>query len=115
MSTERLSEGDLSRIREHLERAKVLPEEGRSPSWELWTEQAREHLERLLEQAEAESAAAGGTFADRLRQALELRILTELKGRAALTADTTAESLSVHVLPAGVWVDVRLKIGRWQQ
>lgn len=115
MTTERLSEGDLARMREHLAQAKVFEEDGYGPAVRPWIEQARGHLEQLLEQAEAELQAAGGGLAARIRQALEERILREVRGRAELTVDTTAESLGVHVLPSGVVVDVRLKIGRWQQ
>ncbi len=109
-----LNEGEIERMKEHLGRAKVLPEI-ESPSWELWVQEARQNLDVLLELAEGQLALAGGTFADKLRQALEERILKELRGRAVLTNDTKAESVSVQVMPAGVWVDVRLKVGRWQQ
>ena len=111
-----LNEGEIERMREHLGRAKALAAvEIQSPSWELWVQEAREHLDKLLEVADAQLAATGGTFAEKLRQALEERILAELRGRAVLTNDVTAESVSLHVLPGGVWVDVRLKIGRWVQ
>ena len=114
---EATNEGELERMREHLARAKKLPQDlgHQSPSWDLWVDEARQHLERLLELAEADLAATGGSFAEKLRQALEQRIITELRGQAVLTNDTKAESLSLHVLPGGVVVDVRLRIGRWQQ
>lgn len=112
---ERLSEGVLARMREHLKAAKTLELVRDEPSLWTWVQQAREHLEELLEQAETETMAEGGTLARRLREALEGRILRELHGRAALTDDTQLESLSVHVLPGGVLVDSRLKIGVWQQ
>lgn len=115
MATERLSEGDLARMREHLVAAKAFEEDGYGPAVRPWVERAQEHLEQLLEQAEADQQAAGGSLAQRIRQALEERILRELRGRAELTVDTTAESLAVHILPGGVIVDVRLRIGRWQQ
>ncbi len=115
MAIERLSEGDLARMREHLAEAKAFEEDGYGPNVRPWVVQSSEHLERLLEQAEAELQAAGGSFAMRLRQTIEERILRELRGRAELTVDTAIESLSVHVLPQGVILDVRLKVGRWQQ
>ncbi len=112
---ERLTEGQLARMREHLKFGKGLKVVRDGESVWQWAQQALEHLEELLEQAETEAQAEGGTLARRLREALEGRILRELHGRAALTDDTTLESLSVHVLPLGVLVDTRLKIGTWKQ
>lgn len=112
-----LNEGEIERMKEHLARGvKLQASLGlESPSWELWVKEAWEYLEKLLEQAEGQLAQSGGSFAEKLRAALEERIITETRGRAVLTNDTQAESVSVQVMPAGVWVDVRLKIGRWQQ
>lgn len=112
-----LNEGEIERMKEHQARgAKLEASLGiESPSWELWVQEARQNLEVLIEIAERQLAASGGTFAEKLRQALEERILKEVRGRAVLTNDVAAESVSVQVMPAGVWVDVRLRIGRWVQ
>lgn len=112
---DRLNESQLARMREHLKFGKALRivRDGQSV-WQ-WAEQAMVHLEELLEQAETEAQAEGGQLARKLREALEGRILRELHGQAALTDDTSIESLSVHVLPQGVLVDTRLKIGSWKQ
>jgi len=112
---EPLAEGAIARMREHLRLGKAFETVRDGESVWAWTQQALEHLEDLLEQVEVATATEGGTLARRIREALETRILRELHGRAALTDDTAIESLSVHVLPGGVLVDVRLKIGTWKQ
>ena len=100
-------------MREHMRKAPG-PESLRAVQ-SVWIDQAKEHLDRLLELVGAAHARQGGTFAVQLRDALEARILHEVGGRCELTDDTEEKSLSVHVTPNGVLVDVRLKIGRWQQ
>jgi len=110
-----LNDGDVERIREHLARGRALEAARDAPVVWTWAKQALADLETLLEQVDATNAAEGGAFARRLREALEERILRELNGRAALTTDTRAESLGVHVLPTGVVVDVRLVLGTWKQ
>lgn len=112
---DRLTEGALSRMRDHLKAGKELRELRDGPALMAWVIQAFEHLEELLDQAEEEAGQDGGTLARRLRDALEERILRELRGRAELTDETRLESLSVHVLPEGVIVDSRMRLGRWRQ
>ena len=112
---EKLTEGQIARMRDHLRQGKALEQLRDGPMLWQWAEQALEYLEELLDQAEQETNADGGTLARRLREALEERILVELRGRAALTDETQLESLSLHVHPIGVIVDCRLRLGKWRQ
>lgn len=111
----RITEGQCARMRELLRAGKALETLRDGPMVWQWAQQACEALEELLDQAEQETHADGGSLARRLRQSLEEGILRELRGRAALTDETKLESLSVHLLADGVIVDARLRLGRWRQ
>ena len=108
MATNPITEGELERLRE-LSKAD-LSDPMQAQAWAL-TVQA--DLERLIERAEEAERQEGEAFARNLREALETRILRSVNGAAQLTTDTKVESLATYLLPAGVIVDVRLRVGRW--
>jgi hypothetical protein len=112
VKAEPLTDGELARLRELLRTAKAGMVEG---ARRAWVEQAQEGLERLLDTVQEAHDRMGGTFAVQLRRILERRIVREVAGRCELTDDTEEKSFSVHVTPEGVFVDVRMRIGRWQQ
>lgn len=108
-----MSPGELDSL---LERATELPGADKLPTDPLelrrWAEQACGLLLELRGALVDRVGAHGGTLAMRLREVLEEKILVQLNGRAALTASVEELSLGVHLLPEGVIVDARLRVGK---
>ena len=111
---------NLGEIDSLLDRAAELPrlEElkgGDILELQRWAKQA-EGLVLDLRQALREGVSSeGGMLARRLRALFEERIVKDINGRAVLTTDVAEHSLAVHVRPDGVFVDVRLVIGRTRE
>ncbi len=105
-ASETVSESVVEQIRERLKRPTSDPLVAQQ-----WIVQAKADLLLLIEDATDRWSRSGGEFAQRLREALESKILATVNGRVELTAAVSEHSLTVHVLPDQVVVDVRLKLG----
>jgi len=99
-----------------LERAAELPPAEKIPmdplELRLYAERAAGLLLELREALRSSVLSHGGTFAMRLRETLEERILTEINGRVVLTTEVKEHTVGVHLLPGEVIVDVRLRVGK---
>lgn len=107
MAEQSITEGELERLR-------GLSKQDLSDPFaaQVWARAIQADLGRLLELCEEVQKIQGNDFARKIRAALEGRIVRELNGRCGLTDDVVAESVSVHT-GQNVWVDIRLRIGRW--
>lgn len=108
-----MSPGELDSL---LERAGELPGVDKLPTDPIemrrWAEQACGLLLELRSALGERVKLHGGTFAMRVREALEEQILQQLNGRATLTKVVDELSVGVHLLHEGVIVDVRLRVGK---
>ncbi len=108
-----MTPGELDSL---LERAAEIPEADALPEDLLELARvARKAIGVMLELRTVlrdQVAVQGGTLGQSIRAALEEKIVEMLNGRARLTPETTEHTLSVHVLPDEVIVDVRLRVGK---
>lgn len=104
-----LSSEDLERAREYV----------RKPADDLLelrrlAVEGQQWVEKLLVELERVRGEEGGHLGQLIREAIEDELLTKTKDRVRLSEETVMSSLAVHVLPSGVIVDVRLKLGKVQ-
>lgn len=108
-----MSPGELDSL---LERAGELPGVDKLPTDQIemrrWAEQACALLLELRGALGERVKLHGGTFAMRMREALEDQILQQVNGRTTLTKVVDELSVSVHLLDEGVIVDARLRVGK---
>lgn len=108
-----MSPGELDSL---LERAAELRGVDKLPTDSVemrrWAEDACGLLLELRQALGERVKLHGGTFAMRLREAIEAQILEQLNGQAVLTKAVDELSVSTHLLHEGVIVDVRLRVGK---
>jgi hypothetical protein len=110
IQTPRLSDTELEEIAAFLKGATLA-----DPMLaQAWAVRAQGFLRRLIEEIEIQWSERGGELGAQIRLMLAEQIAKDLNGKVELTDETRLLSLGVHVLPDGVIVDSRLKVGRWQ-
>lgn len=77
-----------------------------------WEERAAALVIDLRQAMESVLKAEGGSFAMRLREVFEERILAQVNGRVQLTDEVSEHTLGVHIVDECVIVDVRLRVGK---